>query len=132
MSTTVSTHYPDKFADVCSTKPHLGSEVKRPVDRIPSIDVLRGFAMILMALDHTCDFFTTGFVLKDLSRVPTSLYLTRCVTHLCAPTFVFLAELAAYLQLSRGKTKFEQSMFLITRGLAISSSFIFWRLSSLR
>jgi hypothetical protein len=45
------------------------------------------------------------------------LYFTRWITHLCAPTFIFLAGLAAYLQLARAKTKADLSFSLVTRAL---------------
>ena len=87
--------------------------------RIESIDLLRGLVMIIMALDHTRDFFhnqaLTGDPL-DLATTTPFLYFTRWVTHFCAPTFVFLSGLSAWLQ-SRRKTTKELSRFLISRGL---------------
>ncbi|MEP6675207.1 MAG: heparan-alpha-glucosaminide N-acetyltransferase domain-containing protein [Ferruginibacter sp.] len=87
--------------------------------RIQSIDLLRGLAMIIMALDHTRDFFhlpaLTGDPL-DLSTTTPFLYFTRWITHFCAPTFVFLSGMSAWLQGQR-KTKKELSFFLISRGL---------------
>jgi uncharacterized membrane protein len=92
MSSTVSTRYPGEPSSYPSYAKPAGHtlEATKPVDRIPSIDVLRGFAMILMALDHTRDFFAPKFVIKNLSHLNTSLYLTRWIAHLCAPTFTFL------------------------------------------
>jgi uncharacterized membrane protein len=87
--------------------------------RIESIDLLRGLVMIIMALDHTRDFFHrdafTGDPLNPETTTPI-LYFTRWITHFCAPTFVFLSGLSAWLQ-SRKKTTKELSWFLITRGL---------------
>ena len=87
--------------------------------RITSIDLLRGIVMIIMALDHSRDLFHkeafTGDPL-DLTTTTPILYFTRWITHFCAPTFVFLSGLSAWLQ-SQRKTKKELSRFLITRGL---------------
>lgn len=87
--------------------------------RITSIDLLRGLVMIIMALDHTRDFYhvagMTGNPL-DLGTTTIPLFFTRWITHYCAPTFVFLSGLSAFLS-SKKKTPAEASMFLINRGL---------------
>ena len=87
--------------------------------RIRSIDLLRGLVMIIMALDHTRDFFHhSAFTEDPLDPATTTpaLYFTRWITHLCAPGFVFLSGASVWLQ-SRKKTKKELSIFLIKRGL---------------
>jgi len=87
--------------------------------RITSVDLLRGIIMIIMALDHTRDFFhfdaQTGSPL-DLNTTTPILFFTRWITHFCAPVFVFLSGTSAFLQSAR-KSKKELSIFLITRGL---------------
>jgi uncharacterized membrane protein len=87
--------------------------------RINSIDLLRGFIMIIMALDHTRDFLHTVAWTEDPLNLATTtpfLYFTRWITHLCAPNFVFLAGVSIYFQSLR-KTKKELSSFLLKRGL---------------
>ncbi len=85
--------------------------------RIESIDVVRGVIMILMALDHTRDFFgNSGLNPTDPATTTVPLFFTRWITHFCAPVFFLLTGTGAYLSL-RKKTKPELSRFLFTRGL---------------
>jgi len=88
--------------------------------RLDAVDAVRGAVMVLMLLDHTRDFtHATGFQGDPLNPATTTplLYLTRWITHLCAPTFVFLAGLGAGLMRLRGKPVSELVHFLWTRGL---------------
>src|SRR5687767_1352650 len=90
-----------------------------PRYRIHSIDILRGIVMVIMALDHTRDFFHNEAFTRDPLDAATTdplLYFTRWITHFCAPVFVFLAGTSAYLS-GRKKTKKELSAFLFKRGL---------------
>lgn len=87
--------------------------------RITSVDLLRGAVMIIMALDHTRDFFHYDAQVNNplnLNSTTGVLFFTRWITHFCAPVFVFLSGTSAYLQSAR-KSKKELSLFLITRGL---------------
>lgn len=87
--------------------------------RVDSVDLLRGAVMVLMLLDHTREYVHRdglAFDPSDLSRTTVVLFLTRWVTHFCAPAFVFLAGTGVALQLARGKLKREISRFLLTRG----------------
>jgi uncharacterized membrane protein len=88
--------------------------------RLGSIDLLRGLIMMVMVLDHTRDFVHSGGLTGDPTNLATTtpmLFMTRWVTHFCAPLFVFLAGVGAYLQQSRGMTTRDLSRFLLTRGL---------------
>ena len=87
--------------------------------RVASIDILRGIIMIIMALDHTRDFFHASALTADPLTPGTTtpaLFFTRWITHFCAPTFVFLSGLSAYLA-SQKKNSAEASLFLFKRGL---------------
>jgi uncharacterized membrane protein len=85
--------------------------------RIESVDVVRGVIMIIMALDHTRDFFgIPGQNPTDLTSASAALFFTRWITHFCAPVFFLLTGTGAYLSLRR-KTPQELSRFLFTRGL---------------
>jgi uncharacterized membrane protein len=85
--------------------------------RIDSIDVLRGIIMILMALDHTRDFFgDLGVSPTNLATTTVPLFLTRWITHFCAPVFFLLTGTGAYLSLRR-LSRDELAKFLFTRGL---------------
>lgn len=87
--------------------------------RIDSVDLLRGAVMVLMLLDHTREYVHRDGLLfdpTDLSRTTVVLFLTRWVTHFCAPAFVFLAGTGVALQLLRGRSRREISRFLLTRG----------------
>lgn len=90
-----------------------------PSYRVHSIDILRGLVMIIMALDHTRDFFhETAMTADPLDPATTSipLFFTRWITHFCAPTFVFLSGISAYLSGVK-KTPRANSSFLVKRGL---------------
>jgi len=97
-------------------EPVVPSAVTKCV-RIESIDVVRGVIMIIMALDHTRDFFGNSRLNPtDPATTTIPLFFTRWITHFCAPVFFTLTGTGAYLAL-RKKTKRELSWFLFTRGL---------------
>ena len=100
--------------------------------RIPSIDVARGLVMVIMALDHSRDLLHIHAAQSPTNLATTTpiLFLTRWITHLCAPAFVFLAGTSVYLYLS-GPSKSSPSgvatpadlrsrrRFVLTRGIVL-------------
>ncbi len=75
--------------------------------------------MIIMALDHTRDFFhhaAMSFPPEDLTRTSAAIFCTRWVTHICAPVFFFTTGMGAYFWLGRGHTE-SRTGHLVTRGL---------------
>lgn len=113
-------------------KPHLR-------DRLQSVDALRGAVMIIMAIDHVRDFIHRGAMMgqspTSLATTTPILFLTRWVTHFCAPIFMLTAGMGAYFYLQRHGSAVQTpsptaasgfsrtvptsqlSWFLVTRGL---------------
>jgi len=76
--------------------------------------------MVIMALDHVRDFIHRAAMSAsptDLTKTTPILFLTRWVTHICAPTFMLTAGLGAYLWWHGRRSKTELSTFLLTRGI---------------
>ena len=92
-----------------------------PQVRLTAVDALRGLVMAIMALDHTREFLHAGamnFAADDLTRTTPLLFLTRWVTHICAPVFFLTAGMGARLRMDRGAASVAQvSQYLWTRGL---------------
>jgi len=91
--------------------------------RLTSIDMLRGLVLVIMALDHTRDMVMRPLsadygAAVDFASSGAALFFTRLVTHLCAPTFVLLAGVSAYLYgASRKRPTVEITRFLLSRGI---------------
>lgn len=85
-------------------------------NRVESIDALRGLAMVVMVLDHARHAFTLTGSPDDVSSATPALFLTRWVTHFCAPVFVLLAGVSAHLAQRRGRSKRQVAWFLLSRG----------------
>jgi uncharacterized membrane protein len=105
-----------------TTTPHVAAITAEPGPggRVAAIDALRGIVMILMALDHVRDFVHRAAMSSsptDLATTTPVLFMTRWVTHLCAPVFMFTAGLGAFFWWNNRKTKNQLSVFLLTRGL---------------
>jgi uncharacterized membrane protein len=84
--------------------------------RIESVDLLRGVVMIIMALDHTRDYFGMPGSPTNLATASVALFFTRWVTNICAPVFFLLTGTGARLSLGK-RSKPDLSRFLFTRGL---------------
>ena len=94
------------------------NETPEEYPRLQSIDLVRGLVMIIMALDHVREFFSyTTYRPTDVTQASVFLFFTRWVTHLCAPTFVFLSGISIFLYLRKIGSLKKTSMFLLTRGL---------------
>src|SRR5579862_8267299 len=117
-------HYMSSIQPLAAPLP-VGSLVAGPAPatdrrayRMSSIDILRGLVIVLMALDHVRDYVMIGSV-QDPTADPATgplLFLTRWITHFCAPTFVFLAGASAGL-MARRRRAVDLGSFLLTRGL---------------
>ena len=80
--------------------------------RLPAIDAMRGIVMVLMAMDHASHVFNAGRYVRDSfvwyragSEIPAAQFLTRWVTHLCAPTFLFLAGFVLALSVAKRQAR---------------------------
>src|ERR1700761_3792099 len=84
--------------------------------RIHSIDIVRGLIMIIMTLDHTRDFLhIPGPSPTNMHTTTVILFFTRWITHFCAPTFVFLSGVSAFLA-GQKRTTGQLRRFLLSRG----------------
>lgn len=100
------------------------SEASAPTKRrvrITSIDVMRGLVIVLMMVDHVRERFFYHVPIGDpvdLEVASAGLFFTRLSSHLCAPVFVFLAGLGAWLYANpKAGVSRSPSYFLFTRGL---------------
>ncbi|WP_300481181.1 heparan-alpha-glucosaminide N-acetyltransferase domain-containing protein [Shewanella sp.] len=106
--------------------PHASEQVSNRAlgrTRINSIDMMRGLVMLIMLLDHVRERFFLHMQVSDpmdLSSTSTSwgLFLSRFAAHFCAPVFVFLTGVSAWLYANRshGEPRSARA-FLIKRGL---------------
>jgi uncharacterized membrane protein len=105
--------------DAPLASPTAGGVTRTGAARIDGIDMLRGLVICLMVLDHVRDFVHPSVAFDALNPDLTNpaLFATRWITHFCAPTFVLLAGVGAYLQRFNGKSPGQLSRFLLTRGL---------------
>lgn len=109
----------------------------RPGRRLVALDRLRGVVMLLMVVDHASEELNGGRLFTDSALLyaagtplPPAQFLTRWMTHLCAPTFVFLAGAALALSVERRSAAGEPARaldrFIATRGLLIAALDPLW------
>jgi uncharacterized membrane protein len=103
--------------DAAMQQREVGPDAGHRAYRLTAIDALRGLAIVLMALDHARDFFLLGTAMDPLAdpNVSGVVFVTRWITHFCAPVFVLLAGTSAGLMAAR-KSRGELARFLLTRG----------------
>jgi uncharacterized membrane protein len=100
--------------------------------RLAPLDWMRGLVMVLMAIDHASESFNAGrlftdatFLYKPGTPLPVAQFLTRFVTHICAPTFLFLAGVGLAFSVAneatRGRTAREIDRGIAARGFVIAA-----------
>ena len=90
-----------------------------PSQRIASIDVVRGLVMLIMTLDHVRETFYLQHQVSDPMDAATTdpaLFFSRLAAHFCAPMFVFLTGLSAWLYANPANGPRSATGFLAKRG----------------
>ena len=111
-------------------------DVPAPGRRL-ALDQMRGLVMLIMTVDHASEWLNKGRFVTDASwfwkpgtPIPTDQFLLRWITHLCAPTFVFLAGVGMALSVrkrrARGDTDAAIDRQLLLRGLFIVALELLW------
>lgn len=88
--------------------------------RLLAIDALRGFVILIMLLDHVRETVYLHHQVPDpmnISETEPALFISRILAHICAPVFVFLTGLSAYLYQLKTQSLKETRLFLLKRGL---------------
>ncbi len=104
----------------------------RAASRLVALDWMRGLVMVLMAIDHSSDAFNAGRLFTDAafmwnagSPLPAAQFLTRWITHLCAPTFLFLAGTGLAFTVSRQEASGDRpaaiDRYIFVRGVVIAA-----------
>jgi uncharacterized membrane protein len=116
--------------------PGTMTEPRRP-ERFGALDVLRGFVMVLMTIDHASGALNRNRLFTDSamfwtphSPLPAGQFFTRWITHLCAPTFVFLAgvslAIAVESRRARGASERAIDRYVLSRGLVLIAIEVVW------
>ena len=110
----------------------LDAAPPRKATRIAAIDWMRGLVMVLMVVDHASMAYDMNHLSEDsamypetaVEALPPAEFLTRWMTHICAPTFVFLAGVALALSVERrvakGASAWAIDKSILTRGAIIA------------
>lgn len=94
--------------------------MSKQMQRIYAIDALRGLVILLMMLDHVRETFYLHRQVSDPMNIYDTeggLFFSRILAHLCAPVFVFLTGLSAYLYQQKNNSLAMTREFLLKRGL---------------
>src|SRR6478735_8275834 len=101
--------------------------------RVRAIDWLRGLVMVLMTIDHAGASWDAHHMHGDSawgwtpgSPLPAGEFLTRWITHICAPAFVLLAGASLALSSERRRGEAGQTSFIVKRGLLIAALDPIW------
>ena len=101
--------------------------------RIRAIDWLRGLVMVLMTIDHAGASWDAHHMHGDAawgwkpgSPLPAGEFLTRWITHICAPAFVLLAGTSLALSSEKRRGEAGQTAFIVKRGLFIAALDPIW------
>lgn len=97
------------------------TELKKPNTRLLAIDALRGLVMVFMLIDHVRETWFLHMQVGDpvdAVTVGPALFFTRLLSSFCAPVFVALTGLSAWL-FGQSHSKQETSVFLLKRGLLL-------------
>jgi uncharacterized membrane protein len=111
----------------------------RPLERsrLLPVDWLRGLVMVLMTVDHSSSAFNAGRLFGDSAQswvpgtaLPAAQFFTRWMTHLCAPTFLFLSGYSLFISVERkkrdGASEADITRFIALRGLLIAALDPLW------
>src|SRR6188474_201930 len=117
---------------VTTTAPQAAAPAVAKSTRIAAIDWMRGLVMVLMVIDHASMAFDGSHLDEDSAMYPGAAtmalpggeFFTRWITHICAPTFVFLAGVALALSVERraakGTNAWEIDRNILARGALIA------------
>src|SRR5262245_2908142 len=135
-ATTMATRTADAATTIpsepASAGPLAAVAEPRKATRIAAIDWMRGLVMVLMVIDHASMAYDMNHLSEDsamypetaVEALPPAEFLTRWFTHICAPTFVFLAGVALALSVERrvakGATGWAIDKSIVTRGAIIA------------